>query len=135
MFINIGAGEKVLATALLDDFVETRLVDWKLVAVPSVDTWYRDANDSYLNVGTFKSNDCHGWSTDITGSYATYIFTIFLHIILKYYKVIIRPKKNHKNKFHLLSHALEKKTINLKVNLFTMTGENFVPILDYLRTS
>ena len=71
--------------------IQVRPINWYLVMLPNCDPRYKDINNSYLNGWAFKSNDCHGRSSNMPSSNTT-----TLHYLL--YLTVIRGLIDNSNR-------------------------------------
>lgn len=61
--INVSGEEQVLATAIKDNLLEARLIDWELVRVPSSNAGRVYVNDGDLDVVALVGDDSAGRTT------------------------------------------------------------------------
>ncbi len=54
--VDVSAEEQVSASSLLDNIVESRLVDWEVIRVPSVDSGLVEIDNGHLDVGARVSS-------------------------------------------------------------------------------
>jgi hypothetical protein len=66
--VNVGREEEVLAAGGLDDLIETRLVDGKVVRVPGVDTGLVQVDNRDLDVGALERDNRAGGATDVAST-------------------------------------------------------------------
>lgn len=55
--VNVSVKKEVAASALLDDFIETRFIDWKCVRVPLCDSGGVDIDDGNFDVWALVGDD------------------------------------------------------------------------------
>mmetsp|Transcript_2340 Transcript_2340/g.7011 ORF Transcript_2340/g.7011 Transcript_2340/m.7011 type:complete len:206 (-) Transcript_2340:79-696(-) len=75
--VHLGSEEQVLSSALLDDLVEARLVDWQAVRVPRGDSGLRDVHNGHGRVRALLRNLGHRRSADISGSHTADLHVCF----------------------------------------------------------
>jgi hypothetical protein len=61
--IDISSEEQILVTTFKDNLIQTRLVDGKLVGIPSVNTGLVQVDNGDLDVVTLVSDDGTSWAT------------------------------------------------------------------------
>ena len=66
--LHLGREMQILATGLLHNFKQTRLIDGEVVAVPLLDALLVQIHNVHSNLGALESNDGHRRSTHVASS-------------------------------------------------------------------